>query len=1277
MLTGQCNWCGHHKQLLPGKKFCARCGAQGQECTHCHRPLPPRFYTLSNSTCNACCKKHAKQREKRKRSANSPLYETQVGHTEPPPKRANLLQANQTGSGQSTINDNQTVQDQAARDEQQITTQGHNQKDEAQPAAVAQSALAQTAKTTSWTPQANEDLLKSMKELEEQIKDTLQSDTNQHRGIKWSVASTVCYVKTSVDGEVQTNDMTFRTSNAIATSHSDIDRQIPEAFQDLYRQSQDFQDEGSGWSLDRVGSFTVQTVAYQPLMGSSYIKLPEFLVKKKALLNIQNEDNKCIVWCILAHLHPQTQHAYRVKLYMQYENELNVRGVTFPTELKDIPKIEKNNSLSVNVLGYDKTDGIYPLYNTKQVQEKHINLLLVKQGDKSHYCLVRSMSRLLQTLTKHKAKSYYCNNCLHGCVSQQVLEKHQEFCLKQRSQRIEFPKETTLTFKHFSKKLKMPYIFYADFECYTTKIDACVNNPQRSSTTAYQRHEPSGFCLVGVGNDGNLTESPFVYRGTNVIDKFFQTLLEKMQMIQDVLSNIKPMLITTEEQAAFHQAVNCHICSKELGADRVRDHDHITGVYRGAAHNECNINFKYPTRGIKGHKEYVVPVVFHNLRGYDGHLLMESLGKYKARRLEVIPNNSERYISFSLLGLRFIDSLQFMNASLEKLVSNLANEGKDKFKVLCKEIVDEQQQDLLLRKGVYPYDYVDSPKKLEELQLPPIEAFYSRLYEQDISTEDYKHAQNVWQEFNCRTLGDYHDIYLKSDVLLLADVFERFRSMCLENYGLDPAHYYTLPGLSWDSMLKHTQVQLELMTDPDMHLMIEAGVRGGVSVITKKLATANNPLVDDYDSNKDKNWLIYLDANNLYGWAMSQKLPEKEFDWLTEQQLEEMDVTQMADDAETGYILEVDLEYPPELHDTHNDLPLAPESCIVQEDELSPYTRQLKENINMKGRPHSKLIPNLRDKKHYVIHYRNLKQYIALGMRLKKIHRAIKFHQSYWLRKYISLNTEKRKAAQNAFEKDLFKLFNNSIFGKTMENVRGRINFELVHQQKRLKKLAAKPTFHRTYIFNDDLVGVHNLKTKIMLDKPTYVGFSILELSKTLMFDFHYNYIKVKYGDNAQLCFTDTDSLLYDIKTEDIYKDMKQDSHLFDFSDYSSNHPMHSNANKKVIGKMKDETAGVPVREFIGLRSKMYSLKYGNHEKQTAKGIKTSVVRKRLRHSMYRDVLLNEHVTLETMNVIRSHKHQPYTEAVNKLALSAYDDKRYVLPNKTETRAHGHYANVL
>ena len=321
-------------------------------------------------------------------------------------------------------------------------------------------------------------------------------------------------------------------------------------------------------------------------------------------------------------------------------------------------------------------------------------------------------------------------------------------------------------------------------------------------------------------------------------------------------------------------------------------------------------------------------------------------------------------------------------------------------------------------------------------------------------------------------------------------------------------------------------------------------------------------------------------------------------------------------------------------------------------------------------------MPNLYSKTKYVIHYVNLKQYMRLGVRLLRIHRGIEFHQSYWLKKYISLNTEKRKQARNVFEKDFFKLLNNSIFGKTMENVRGRTSFELVNNAKRMKKIANKPNFRKFHIFNENLVGAHCLQTKVELNKPIYVGFAILDISKTLMYDFHYGYIKTKYGNRAELCFTDTDSLLYDIKTEDIYEDMGQDIDRFDTSDYPTDHRLHSNTNKKVIGKMKDETASVPIKEFVGLRSKMYSMKYGGVEKKTAKGVKKAAIRKSLRHAMYKDALFKESITQATMHVIRSINHQIYSMVCNKLALSPYDDKRYVLDNKLSTRAHGHVKNM-
>ena len=734
------------------------------------------------------------------------------------------------------------------------------------------------------------------------------------------------------------------------------------------------------------------------------------------------------------------------------------------------------------------------------------------------------------------------------------------------------------------------------------------------------------------------------------------------------------MQLTPEQEIQHQQATECFICGQPFGAERpVRDHDHLSGEYRGAAHTDCNLAFKYRRfRNKRKDPSFRVPVIFHNLRGYDGHMLMSALGKYKNKQVGCIANNSERYVTFSLSGLQFIDSFQFMGSSLEKLVGNL---NREEFKLLHEFVDGNRKQSFLLRKGVYPYDYVDSPTKLNDTELPGKEHFYSKLNDEHISDEDYTHAQEVWKEFNCETLGDYHDVYLGSDVLLLADVFESFRKMALETYKLDPAHYFTAPGLSWDAMLKLTQVKLELIDDPDMYLMIESGLRGGVSMITKKHAVANNPLVPGDDNSKRNKYLMYLDANNLYGWAMSQKLPEKAFDWMTDKQLEQFDVTQIPDDSDTGYILEVDLGYPPDIHDQHNDLPVAPESKAISEEELSPYTQRLREKMQLKGRPLEKLIPNLHDKTKYVLHYRNLKLYLELGLQLKKIHRGVEFHQSFWLRQYISMNTERRKHARNSFEKDFYKLMNNSIFGKTMENVRGRKNIELVHTERRMKKISAKPNFTSFTIFNKDLVAAHCLKSTILLNKPIFVGFAILDLSKLLMYDFHYGYIKKKYGSDAELCFTDTDSLLYDIKCKDIYKDMQEDNDMFDFSDYPHDHPLFNATNKKVLGKMKDETAGVPITEFVGLRSKMYSLRVGAKEKKTAKGIKKSVIRKHLNHAAYRDVLLKEKMTRATMNLIRSKRHQIFSITSQKIALSSYDDKRYVLGNKFTTRAHGHYLN--
>ena len=656
-------------------------------------------------------------------------------------------------------------------------------------------------------------------------------------------------------------------------------------------------------------------------------------------------------------------------------------------------------------------------------------------------------------------------------------------------------------------------------------------------------------------------------------------------------------------------------------------------------------------------------MVFHNLSGYDSHLFIKNLG-FTEGKIDCIPNNEEKFISFTknietgsymnkkgetkplFYKIRFIDSFKFMPTSLDSLVNNLPEEA---FNNLEKYYTGDKLS-LVKRKGVYPYEYMDSLERFKENKLPPKEAFYSRLTGEGISNEDYEHAKNVWDVFEMKNLQDYHNLYNETDVLLLADVFENFRNICMENYKLDPAHYFTAPGLTWDACLKMTGVNLELLSDIDMLLMIEKGIRGGVSMISTRYGKANNKYMGKSFNEKEPfKYIQYLDANNLYGWAMSKPLPTHGFKWMKVDELDNWEFH--------SCILEVDLEYPKSLHDLHSDYPLAPEQIEVNKV--------------------SKLIPNLGDKKKYILHYENLKQYLGLGLKLTLIHRGIKFKESSWLEKYITLNTNLRTQAKNEFDKDFFKLMNNSLFGKTMEDIRNRVDIKLVNNEKQAENLCAKPNFKHCNIFSEDLVAINMKKIKLFFNKPVYLGMCILDLSKTLMYDFHYNYIKQKYGDKAKLLLTDTDSLMYEIETEDFYKDISGDvKDRFDTSDYPPNHPsgIPSGFNKKVLGMLKDEVNGRYIEEFLGLKAKLYSYKmFEGEESKKCKGVKKSVVKNSITHKDYKKCLFTDKKLLRKMNIIRSYKHEVYTVEVNKVALSADDDKRYILEDGIHTFALSHY----
>lgn len=724
--------------------------------------------------------------------------------------------------------------------------------------------------------------------------------------------------------------------------------------------------------------------------------------------------------------------------------------------------------------------------------------------------------------------------------------------------------------------------------------------------------------------------------------------------------------MTRQDEELFKASSLCKICGECLNSDKVRDHCHICGRFRGSTHSSCNLNYRVSKTLI---------VIFHNLKKYDGHIIMQQLGeslKHTEIDVSCIARTMEDYISFTVShenypkwSIKFVDSYQFLQSSLDKLASHLRDSMKDRFAILSNRYPDTRKLQLLMKKGFLPYEFLDSEAKLEMTRLPDIQNFYSSLSNKTITEDEYNHAKDVWEVFSIETMKDYLELYCQTDTLLLADIFENFREFTIKNYGeLDPCNYITLPSLGYDICLSMKNTDVDLLTQEEMYEFFEAGVRGGNATAFCRYAAANNKLMKNYNPNEPTNYIIYFDANNLYGWAMRQPLPSCNFRWLTREEANHLDVSAIEDEAEIGYVLDVDLMYPHECHESHDDYPLAPENLTITSDMLSPYCKVLLQQLGIKHTNTQKLVSTLAEKRNYIVHYRNLKLYLELGMKLLKINRGIAFVQTPWMRPYIDFNTDKRSRSTDNFDKNMFKFLNNSVFGKTMENVRKYQDVKMATDEKTLRKLVVKPQYKSAHILHENLVAVNMLRSTVRLCKPMHTGFTILELSKLLMYNFHYKFMKKIYGNKIKVLYTDTDSLCYQIFTEDIYIDMKNciKNGMFVTSNYPNDHFLHDNSKKMKLGYFKDETAGTPIEEFVGVRSKMYSFKYGTSATMRAKGLPKSVIAQNLNHEKFRSVLLREEPqTKHVISYIKSMNHQLMTFESEKKGIIPYDDKRFLL----------------
>ena len=898
---------------------------------------------------------------------------------------------------------------------------------------------------------------------------------------------------------------------------SDLDQIVDEMFAHMMPQIENPALLNSRFMFDEVLFLDANFHQLNVTRGSCYLLLSPWLAKKKAIINPNNDDNECFKLAVIAadRFNEIGKDPQCISKLIKFSKDYDWSGsVVFPVSTKDIGLFEINNGVSINILAVEGRE-IY--IHRKSPQMGHeINLLFIHEDGINHYTAIKSLSRLLSSSNSNtKSKQHFCTNCLQGFTRELSRDQHQAYCEDNESVRVEMPRKgMTVEFCDGQSQFKVPFIMYADFESILERIESPNPDPNQPYSQRVNQHVSSGWCVYSKFTYGEVKDPLKLYRGKHCVEKFCDYVQREAHRLYHMFPE-KPMTpLSIKQWKKYKRSTICYICYKPFTQTnrKVRDHCHYTGLYRGPAYLLCNLMYRIPS---------YIQVVFHNLSGYDAHLFIRELGKH-SDCMGVIAKNKEDYISFSikvsvdkyidkngeekdkLIELRFIDSFKFMSSSLDSLTKNLVNSGK---KLFGFKDYSELQYNLLTRKGAYPYEYMSSWDRFEEMQLLPIEAFYSKLNMTKISSDDYQHAQRVWKEFRILNLGEYHDLYLRTDVILLANMFEVFGDTCLQHYKLDPAHFYTSPGLAWKVCLKRTGIKLELLTDPDMLLMFERGIRGGITQAVWKYAAANNPYMGDkFDPNEDTTYLQYLDANNLYGWVMSQPLPTGGFRWVsikpneifelaTRIKLELLtdpdmllmfergirggitqavrkyaaannpymgdkfdpnedttylqyldannlygwvmsqplptggfrwvsikpnEIFELATRTDKGYILEVDVSYPKELHNSHNDLPF-----MCKRMEINGIEKQ---------------VPNLYDKKGYVIHIRALDQVLSHGLRLDRIHQS--FDQSAWMKTYIDFNTQLRAKATNDFKKDFFKVMNNAVFGKTMENIRKHRNIK-------------------------------------------------------------------------------------------------------------------------------------------------------------------------------------------------------------------------------------------
>ena len=780
------------------------------------------------------------------------------------------------------------------------------------------------------------DFITSTEGLQE-VRRIINSQVVLKSAITFAMAITIKFIKYGVDGSIANQvspcflSTNYYLNNVSTYNVKDI---LHSSALDIKNRFDDFVNKGSGWSVESFKYYDLHITQVNDLRGGcskSIINPFNFLTSRKSgLINITNSDDKCLLYCIAcAFTSVKTKLSYDQRSnpdhYHEFARTIKTSGcgkhIEFPIKLTSITDLEVVNrqgvypiSFRINVFRENPINHKLHLIRKSTFENGRIvNVLLVEfqqgENDYLHYILIdrptffkkRYVNPLCGSVSS--ANTIFCDSCFEHFRSATVLEKHKNICGTHTHVKV-FPKEDeTLHFKNHEFNYKRIFTGYADFESiledtlsnnllqcpqYANTIDSIDSYEcEHSFTINTKKHRAISVAFVVIDRYGKMVHD-FHYTGDDVMIQFIKNVLRCEDILVNTTKFNQYMMFTKEDKTNFDQTSVCYVCKNRQGTKdysekkftdddpKVRDHDHLTGKYLGAAHRSCNLN--------KRREKPFLSIFLHNFSGYDSHLILPFLTKSKLPEIEnisIIPKSGEKFMAIKInRRITFLDSMNFLSGSLDSLFNSIKNSCQfniikqsslmckinEKTKKTQKTNIEERIK-YLTQKGSFPYEWA---KSVDDYSLPSLVArkeFYNSITQSHISKEKYCLAVQMWDEFEMKCMKDYMEVYCMCDTLLLAEVFETFRSESMFNFEIDPCHFISLPGFAFQAFLKITEVNLDYITDPQLFEMLSQNLRGGHSFSSQRYEESSDfkdmILQEDREKTDLRQHLLYIDANNL------------------------------------------------------------------------------------------------------------------------------------------------------------------------------------------------------------------------------------------------------------------------------------------------------------------------------------------------------------------------------------------------------------------------------